>query len=158
MTTITLIDTSVLNELLEVPGKCQRPTEVQAEFVARQHAGERFILPMTAIIETGNQIAQVRSNDPNARRGAAKRFVAFVERARAEVPPWTIAEITWGSELLGQLCAGDSTGQSFVDLAGNGLLGGGDTAILVERDLLRRRSSTATVQVWTLEAKLGSYP
>ncbi len=153
MTTITLIDTSVLNELLEVPGKCQQAEVVQAEFKARHLAGERFILPMTAIIETGNQIAQVKQGD---RRAAAERFVAFVERARAEEPPWTVAEVTWGAELLGHLCAGDSTGMSFVDLAGNGLLGGGDTAILVERDLLRRRSSSATVLVWTLEKTLGS--
>jgi len=153
MTTITLIDTSVLNELLEVPGKCQQAAKVQAEFMARQVAGERFILPMTAIIETGNQIAQVKTGN---RRAAAERFVAFVERARADEPPWTVAEVTWGAELLGQLCAGDSTGMSFVDLAGNGLLGGGYTAILVERDLLRRRSSTANVQVWTLEKTLGS--
>ena len=153
MTTITLIDTSVLNELLEVPGKCQQAAKVQAEFMARQVAGERFILPMTAIIETGNQIAQVKTGN---RRAAAERFVAFVERARADEPPWTVAEVTWGAELLGQLCAGDSTGMSFVDLAGNGLLGGGYTAILVERDVLRRRSSTANVQVWTLEKTLGS--
>jgi len=153
VTTITLIDTSVLNELLEVPGKCQHAAQVQAEFARRQSAGERFILPMTTIIETGNQIAQVKSGN---RRAAAERFVKFVERARAEEPPWTVVEITWGAELLGQLCAGDSTGMSFVHLAGNGLLGGGDTAILVERDVLRRRSSTATVQVWTLEKTLGS--
>ena len=153
MSTITLIDTSVLNELLEVPGKCQQATKVQAEFKARQLSGERFILPMTAIIETGNQIAQVKTGN---RRAAAERFVAFVQRARAEEPPWTIAEMTWGADLLGELCAGDSTGMSFVDLAGNGLLGGGDTAILVERDVLRRRSPMTTVQVWTLEKILGS--
>lgn len=153
MTTITLIDTSVLNELIEVPGKSQHAAQVQAEFAERHRAGQRFILPMTAIIETGNQIAQLKTGD---RRAAAERFVKFVERARAEEPPWTVAEVTWGAELLGQLCAGDSTGMSFVDLAGNGLLGGGDTAILVERDLLRRRSATATVQVWTLEKTLRS--
>ncbi|MGH9267255.1 MAG: hypothetical protein ACRD0D_03665 [Acidimicrobiales bacterium] len=57
--------------------------------------------------------------------------------------------------LLLQLIAGDSTGQSFVDLAGNGLFSGGDVAILVERDILRRRAGSRAVQVWTLEKTLA---
>ena len=153
MTTITLVDTSVLVELLEVPGKNQHSAEVQAEFVGRQQAGERFMLPMTAIIETGNHIAQVKTGN---RRAAAERFVAFVAKAMSDAPPWTLAEVTWDAEALGQLCRGDSTGMNFVDLAGNAMLGAGDVAILVERDLLKRRSATTTVQVWTLEATLGS--
>lgn len=151
--TFTLMDTSVLCELLEVPGKSQKASVVQAEFQARVARGEQFLLPATTIIETGNHIVQVKTGD---RRAAAERYVNFVRKAVASEPPWTVTEVTWDEDMLQRLCDGDSTGQNFVDLAGNGLLGGGDVAILVERDLLRQRAGHRAVQVWTLEAVLGS--
>ncbi|MGH9286038.1 MAG: hypothetical protein ACRD0M_10280, partial [Acidimicrobiales bacterium] len=138
--------------LLEVPGKSQQAAVVQAEFAARVQRGEQFLLPATTLIETGNHIAQVKVGD---RRAAAERYVRFVEKAAGGEPPWTVTEVTWDEELLLQLIAGDSTGQSFVDLAGNGLLGGGDVAILVESDILRRRAGSRAVQVWTLEKTLA---
>lgn len=79
-----------------------------------------------------------------------------VQKAAASEAPWTVTEVTLDEDMLVRLCEGDSTGQSFVDLAGNGLLGGGDVAILVERDLLQARSGSRAVQVWTLENVLGS--
>lgn len=54
------MDTSVLCELLEVPGKNQQATAVQAEFVTRAAAGEHFVIPVTAVIETGNPICQAK--------------------------------------------------------------------------------------------------
>lgn len=151
--TFVLVDTSVLCELLEVPGKCQQAAAVQAEFGVRVARGEQFLLPATTIIETGNHIAQVKAGD---RRAAAERYVRFLQKAAASQAPWTVTEVTWDEAMLLRLCDGDSTGQNFVDLAGNGLLGGGDVAILVERDLLRMRSDARPVQVWTLENVLGS--
>lgn len=153
MRKFTLIDTSVLCELLEVPGKSRHASSVQAEFVARVRAGEQFLLPAATIIETGNHIAQIKQGD---RRAAAERYVAFLTKAAASEPPWTVTEVLWDETLLLQICRGDSTGQNFVDLAGNALLGGGDVAILVERDMLQQRAGHVPVEVWTLERVLGS--
>ncbi len=150
----TLVDTSVLCELLEVPGKSQQASAVQADFQLRVGRGEQFLLPATTIIETGNHIAQVKTGD---RRAAAERYVNFVRKAVASEPPWTVTEVTWDEDMLQRLCDGDSTGQSFVDLAGDGRLGGGDVAILVERDLLRYRAGHRSVQIWTLENVLRSF-
>lgn len=50
MSTVTLVDTSVLCELLQVPGKSD-PTKtesVTAEMDRRAIAGERFVIPVTS--------------------------------------------------------------------------------------------------------------
>jgi hypothetical protein len=60
----------------------------------------------------------------------------------------------WGSSKLRSFVDGDSTESSFVDLAGAGRLGGGDVAILVERDHFRSRNPVGAVAIWTFDAKL----
>lgn len=152
---VTFIDTSVLCELLEVPGKSQRSAEVQAELVVREAGGERFVIPVTAVIETGNHIAQAARD----RRAAAERMVRLLRAARGSEVPYIFNELSWDDELLDALCRGDSTEQTFVDLAGNGLMGAGDVAILVERDRFVARTgySRQEVRIWTLEAVMGAY-
>jgi len=152
---VTFLDTSVLCELVGAPGRCQRGEEITAEFGRRVRAGERFVVPITAVIETGNHIAQASGD----RRSAAERLVRLLRAAAEGKPPFALNEVTWNAEFTGELCGGNSTEQSFVDLAGNGLMGAGDVAVLVERDGYVARTSLARSQVgiWTLEAVLDSY-
>lgn len=152
---VTFIDTSVLCELIEVPGKSQRAAAVQAEFTSRDEQGERFVIPVTAVIETGNHIAHA-SRD---RRSAAQKFVRLLRMAQTGEVPYVLNEVSWDGQFLDSLCLGDSTEQSFIDLAGNGLMGAGDLAILVERDRFVADSGYARrdVRIWTLEAVMGSY-
>lgn len=155
MNRISFIDTSVLCELVRVPAKSQHADEVRTEFEDRVRGGEQFVLPITAIIETGNHIAQAKGD----RRGAAERLDVVIQAAAAGRPPFRPNLVEWGPGFLGALCEGDSTNQSFVDLAGNGLMGAGDVAILVERDRFVEQSSfsRADVGIWTLEQVLGAY-
>jgi len=146
----TLVDTSVLCELIEVPGMHSRSAEIRADLDRRQAAGEQFVIPVTAIIETGNHIEHAAGD----RRGAAQRLVGLVRMAIANEGPWRVNNFRWDAEFLGAWCDGDSTHQSFVDLAGNHLLGGGDVAILVERDRFRSAGAGNQVSVWTLDARL----
>lgn len=151
---VTFVDTSVLCNILDVPMMCESSAAVKAEAGTRLAAGERFVLPVTAVIETGNHIANVKQGD---RRAAAERFVRLIESVRAGAPNWVLHEIEWDDAFLAALCAGSTTGQPFVDLAGHGLLGAGDVAILVERDRFKARSAHLDVRIWTLEATLGAY-
>lgn len=155
MRAVTFLDTSVLCELVEVPGKCQRRDEVREEYARRVAEGEQFVLPITAVIETGNHIAQAGGD----RRAAAERLVGLLQAAGAGVPPFALNEVNWDGSFTAELCGGNSTGQSFIDLAGNGLMGAGDVAILVERDryLSATSMSRADVRIWTLEQVLGAY-
>ncbi|MGH9181685.1 MAG: hypothetical protein ACRDY5_08225, partial [Acidimicrobiales bacterium] len=94
MTTLTFVDTSVLCELLQVPGKSSpaRGAEVAAEADRRQQAGERFVIPITAVIETGNHIAQADGN----RYEVAGRLVGLLQMALADDSPWRVLQTRLG--------------------------------------------------------------
>lgn len=153
MTTLTFVDTSVLCELLQVPGKSSpaRAAEVKGEADRRYQAGERFVIPITTVIETGNHIAQAQGN----RYGVAGRLVALLRLAMAEQSPWRVLQTRLGPEFLSSLCAGDSTGQSLQELAA-AKVGAGDVALLVERDQLLAGSAATSVQVWTFDEGLAA--
>lgn len=153
MTRVTFIDTSVLCEILDVPGKNQRHAEILAEFVSRDEASEKFVIPITAVIETGNHIEQAEGD----RRGAAERFVALIRAASESDAPFVVNTAQWDGEFLRELCDGTATRPAFVDLAGNQQLGAGDVAILVELNRFRTSGSFEAVDIWTLDEKLASY-
>lgn len=152
--TVRFIDTSVLCNLLDVPGRNQHREAVQAEFRALVEEGRtRFVIPVTTVIETGNHIA----NAAGDRRGAAERLQRLLDRAVDEDAPWQLHAVTWDAGFLAALRAGDGTGMPLVDHLGNGTMGTGDLAILCERDAFRARTDFRAVEIWTLEANLAAY-
>ncbi|CAN5214571.1 hypothetical protein BH18ACT4_BH18ACT4_13340 [soil metagenome] len=153
---VTFIDTSFLCELLDVPGKCATGDAHRAELEARHAGGERFVIPITAVVETGNHIAQAKAGD---RRAAARRLIELLLEAVRGDGRFELHEVAWDEGFLVALAGGDSTGQTFIDLAGNGQMGGGDVAILVERDRYVANSGfqRQNFAIWTLEAVLGAY-
>lgn len=70
---VEFIDTSVLVEILRIPGKSQCHEATVAQLNERATAGTRFILPTATIIETGKHVFQLK--DGGARRACAERFV-----------------------------------------------------------------------------------
>lgn len=153
MIKVTFVDTSVLCEMLQVPGKCspERGAEVTVEADLRAEAGEHLVIPVTTVIETGNHIAQADED----RHNAACRFVAFLRAAVAEGGPWRLLETRLGAEFLSAVCDGDSTGQSFESLAAE-KVGAGDIAILVERDQFLSASALRDTDVWTFDQRLAA--
>ncbi|MHB1536769.1 MAG: hypothetical protein ACYC1D_19605 [Acidimicrobiales bacterium] len=154
MTSVTFVDTSVLCELLGVPGKSDpaRQGDVTAEMDRRWRAGERFVIPVTTVIETGNHIAQCDGD----RFEIAGRLVRLLRSAAERQGPWLVLQTRLGEEFLGALCAGDSTGKSLEALAA-ARVGAGDVAVLVERDQLLASSAYTTAAVWTFDADLAAY-
>lgn len=151
MTTVTLVDTSVLCELLQVPGKCDQdrfPLLID-ELDKRAARGERLVIPVTAVIETGNHIAQCQGD----RHLVARRLVDLLSRAASRDAPCAVLESRFHSEFLEALCGGDSTGEDLCALAAR-KVGAGDVAILVERDQLRRNTALRFIDVWTLDQDL----
>lgn len=155
MRQLWLVDTSVLCELIEVPGKSRGDGVVRAEFETLAAGGDRFIIPVTTVIETGNHVEQAGGD----RRAAAERLANVVSAAAEGREPFEVNRVTWDTKFLDSFLAGDSTGESFVDLSGSGRLGGGDIAILVERDQYLAASGydRDRVRIWTLETTLGAY-
>ena len=58
------VDTSVVCNLLAIPGRCQARKRIQSEFQRLVDRDVRMVLPIAAIIETGNHIAHIKL--PNA--------------------------------------------------------------------------------------------
>ena len=126
---------------------------MRAELRRREADGERFVIPATAVIETGNHIEHADGD----RRRAAERLVGLVRLAVAGGGGWIVNGFSWDAEFLTAWCDGDSTQQSFVNHAGDHQLGGGDVAILVERDRFRSSGAVGEINVWTLDARLESW-
>ena len=77
--TTCIVDTSILDELLNIPQWAHSHDTIVEEFEVRVKERESFLLPIGVVIEAGNHVAQV--GDGGARRIAAMRFVEFVRRA-----------------------------------------------------------------------------
>jgi hypothetical protein len=151
---VWLLDTGILCELLDVPGKSQQPDAVKARAQELLADGDRFVLPVAAVIETGNHICNAKGGD---RRGAAERFAMLIEAVRAGTDGWALHQMTWDDTFLGRLIDGSPDWERFVDLAGSGRMGSGDIAILAERERFRQAGAFRDVRIWTLETELGAY-
>ncbi|MCP9490642.1 MAG: hypothetical protein MSC31_12300 [Solirubrobacteraceae bacterium MAG38_C4-C5] len=148
------LDTSVLCELLRVPGKCQRPDEVRVDVTRRVDAGETLLLPTAAIIETGNHIAQLA--DGHARRRCAHGLVNVLQATAQQDPPWVLNGARWDVELIGALCNGARGCPPLPDMASQ-RVGAGDVSILAEAEAYERRAAHVAVEIWTFDQGLGAY-
>lgn len=148
------IDTSVLDNLLQIPGKDQDREQAQRDFVNLQRdTAVQFVLPVTAVIEVGNHIAQLNNGDD--RRRIAAKFGGMLESVCGSEAPWVLHDFEWGETFLRAFLDGASTGTTWTDLAQAGI-GGGDLSILVEADLFNRRLKIAS-EIWTYDQGLRSY-
>ncbi|MEV0034427.1 hypothetical protein [Streptomyces sp. NPDC050804] len=152
---VEFVDTSILCNLLEVPGKSQDREKVIAELKRKREVRETdLLLPVTAVIETGNHIAQL--SDGHFRRLCAERLAGVLITVIEGTAPWALNEIEWNGAHLRALVDGGSTGATLVEHACN-RLGCGDLNILVERDRYLARTSGVTATIWTLDELLASY-
>jgi hypothetical protein len=150
---VLFVDTSVLCNLLRVPGRCERAAEMQSIFRDLLSEGVGFVLPITSVIETGNFIQQCTDD----RHAAATRFREALQAAATSSPPWIVHNLDWDEKFLAALVAGDSTGSTLVEHFTNKLLGAGDLSILVERDMYAAKRAVASVEIWTIDEKLDAY-
>lgn len=145
MSAIVIVDSSVLLNILDVPGRNERWTEVVAELGRLIEVGDHLFIPMAAIVEVGNHIAQL-SNGAQ-RRSTAERFVAEVRKALADEAPWKPINFPSNLEVLGWL-------ESFPGSAMRGL-GMGDLSIKKEWETLCAKYRMSRVRVWTLDGDLA---
>jgi len=152
---VRFVDTSILLELLRVPGKAQQPDKVRAELGELVGDRVQLVLPVATVIETGNHIAQVA--DGSARRRCAEVFVGLLRQTIEGRVPWVLHSVAWDEGMLRKLCDGTEATGSFVELAAAGVLGTGDLAILAECELYEERTAGVNVRVWTHDRRLAAY-
>ena len=86
MSAIVIVDTSVLLNVLDVPSYNQERERVFAEFVRLVDTDASFLLPLAAIFETGDHIADLR--DGGQRRRYAEMFRDRIREALKGEAPW----------------------------------------------------------------------
>lgn len=97
-------DSSVLFNLLDVPGRNGERTAVVAEFKRLKDNEATFVFPVTAVIETGNAIAQLA--DGHSRRTCMERFVEWLRRALTATVPMAVSGVPVGRRVPGVVARG----------------------------------------------------
>jgi len=143
---IVLVDTSVLLNVLDVPGFNQRRAHILSEFAAWVDAGAHLFIPLASVFETGNHIAQLA--DGRLRRRSAERFVAAIQSALNDQAPWKPMRFP-DVETLGIWL------NDFPDAAMQGH-GMGDLSIRKDWEAQCKQFRMSRVKVWSLDADLSS--
>lgn len=149
---VVFVDTSVLANLIRVPGRCNDHVYLQQRFKDLHSSGTRFVLPITTIIETGNFVSQASSD----RYGVSKRYEAALRAAQGSTPPWTIRDVVWDGDFIQSLIDGAGTGSTMVEHFSSNFLGAGDISILVEMAQFREQTGYTNILIWTLDHGLAS--
>jgi len=145
--TICLIDTTVFCNIIRVPSMDEDHEDTQS--LLREYVADRvsLLLPMAAIIETGNHVA--RHGDGNQRRRTARRFVKSVVDAVEGRAPWTPTPFFEQDELGKWL-------NEFPDEAMRGV-GLADLSIVKEFERQCALHPYRHVFIWSLDRHLASY-
>ncbi|MCX6982373.1 MAG: hypothetical protein NTV08_16725 [Verrucomicrobia bacterium] len=138
---IALIDTSVFCNIVPVPGRDQKRDEVLAELTELIKAKTVLLLPMAAVLETGNHIAQCGSGQQQ--RKAAQHFCEQVAKAIEGTAPWTPTPF-WEIDAL-KVWLGE-----FPDKAMRGV-GMGDLSIIKEWERQCALNRARRVFIWSLD-------
>lgn len=156
MSEIVLLDTSVYLNVLDVPGFNQNRDDILRVFTGRIQNGDYFLLPMAAIWETGDHIADL--TDGRLRRQFAEKLVTDVRAAlngdapyRATYFPDRDVFLTWLGDFpdYAQRNKSDRQTREGVSLS--------DLSIIKEWEQTRDRHSMSRVLIWSLDSDLCSY-
>lgn len=144
---VVIVDTSILLNLLDVPGRDQDRDTVFMRFEELLNAGANLLLPVAAIFEAGNHVA--RLPDGRQRRRQAENFGDHVRQALEGRAPWTLTPLPGTSELTGWL-------DDFPQSAMRGI-GMGDLSIVKAWESACARHPLHRVSIWSLDRHLTGY-
>jgi len=144
---VCIIDTSVLVELLGVPGYEARHDECVADFELRARAPESFLLPLPVLFETGNHVAQIP--DGRLRRAWAERLVSFARPALSGESPFTLTPAPLIPDVISWLADFADYAMKKVGLVDRSLID------LFERQRALMRSGR--VYIWSRDLALMGY-
>ena len=147
MPPIVIVDTSVLLNVLAVPGFSQDRDTVLDRFGELVDAGASILLPLGAVFETGNHIADVP--DGRQRRRYAVAFANEVRRALKREAPWTLAPLPDADQLMRWLDSFPSEAMRRLGMV--------DLSIIKEWERACTRHPRRRVSIWALDQHLSGY-
>ncbi len=152
---VVFLDTSVLLNLLDVPHNNDDRAEVTERLRRLRADRTTFVVPVTAVIETGNAIT--RLSDGNERRRCTTRLAEWLRAALTTTAPLAVSGVAWDEAFLTALLDGGGGCLPLVDFATRGV-GSGDAGLLLEVQRYRAKVPSATpIEVWTLDEALRAY-
>ena len=146
---IRFIDTSVMMNLLEVPGRCADSQMIKEEFRQVLDNKEVLILPIATIIETGNHIAHI--NNGNSRRTIASKFGEFLRKTAEGKAPWQLYGIELDKE--GLLYLADNIVENAMQQVGVG-----DMSIIHAYEQYKSNTpGIGRIMIWSTDRHLQGY-
>lgn len=146
---VRFIDTSVMANMLKIPGRCNDAESVQEEFKQVLEAKEVLILPIATIIETGNHIAYIA--DSNARRSIAGKFGEYLRKTAEGEAPWQLYGIEIDKEGLLYLA-------DHIEENASQKIGIGDMSIIHAYDQYRETvPGIGRIMIWSTDTHLQGY-
>lgn len=144
---ICVIDTSVLCNLLPVPGRDQNREDALSDFETYTSLRSSILLPLAAILETGNHIAHASGG--NVRRDTAEKFRKLIHKTLDGQSPWTPVNL-FDNEWLGSWI------DEFPSHATQGL-GLGDVSIIKEFERQCELHPHREILIWSYDQHLRGY-
>lgn len=145
--TIVIVDTSIFLNILGVPGKAQDREKVRSVLEKLVDERAELLLPMVALVEAGNHIAQLKNGDD--RRRFMKELVNITRQALRGEASWVLVPYPDPAELEDSL-------HRLPDDATRGL-GFADASIVAVWERQRRRWPTRRVAIWSVDSHLSAY-
>lgn len=147
MSSIVVLDTSVFCNVLRVPNKDQHHAAAVAALRTLIEGRHTLLLPLAAIMETGNHIAQ--NGDGGVRRRVARLFVSQVQQAFSNEAPWTPTPLPINEEIIQWLA-------DFPDCAMRGT-GIGDLSIIKVWEQQCALHRGRRVWIWSFDQDLAGF-
>lgn len=147
---VHIIDTSILCNILDLPFMSQDRQTVMQELTALQKDKQQvLILPLAAIIETGNHIAHIA--DGNIRRNRAEKMAELIKKTVNDEAPWTYYGKEFEREDLLEIS------KAVIDHAVREI-GVGDLSIIqVFKKYKENVPAIGSIRVWSLDHHLQAY-
>lgn len=147
MSSVIIVDTSVLLNVLDVPAFNQERERVLARFFGFVDAGASFLLPLAAIFETGDHIADL-SNGQHRRRYAGILRDRIHEALKGEAP-WVLTPFPDERQLARWLDDFPESAMQGPDLS--------DLSIIKAWETECARHKSRRVRIWSLDRHLQGY-
>ncbi|QDH78361.1 hypothetical protein FKX85_04620 [Echinicola soli] len=143
---IWLIDTSIITNILDIPGKNQDKLEVREDFKNRIKNKDSFFLPYATLVETGNFIAQLNGD---LKRIKSLEFAEQIKLALDNQAPWKPLKFPEKESLSLNI-------NKFPEFASKGI-GFGDFSIIQDWEEQRNAFQAFAVKIWSLDKALQGY-
>lgn len=147
MSEIVIVDTSVLLNVFNVPSFNQNRESTLSEFEALVDDNVSFLIPMAAVFETGDHIADL--SDGSQRRRYAEMFRAEIQSALRGERPWFPIRFPATGELAEWLTAFPEYAMRGPDLS--------DLSIIKAWEEACDLHPARRVRIWSLDTHLQSY-